>query len=447
MKKHLPKLDSQDLIKASYLAFLDELAGTDYRGDILTSYGDRLTFATDNSIYQLMPQGVLHPKTSGDLSIIVQLAHQKRHGDVKLFPRGGGTGTNGQSLGSGLVVDVSKYMNKILEVNVDEGYVKVEPGVVLDQLNKRLKPHGHFFAPNLSPSTRATLGGMCSTDACGKGSRIYGRTSEHIIDLELVLSDGSRWRSTDLDSQEFFKVSQRPDLVGRIHKSVGEVVTSHKQEIEDRFPKMSRFLTGYNLAKVFDDKGGFTLNYLISGSEGTLAFLTGMTLKLTPLPKATELVMVKYDSFDAALRGAQELVSFDPLAIETIDDTILELAKGDILWHKLSPFFTGDQGHVAAINLIEFSSQTMTEAQDKALKLKAFLDEANKQDSGIVGYIGTTQPEEIATLWELRKKGVGLLGKRPGNRRPIPFVEDTAVPPEHLADYIREFRGILEFQK
>lgn len=442
----IPRLAAESGLLPEYRTFLEELRLRGFDGEIRSDYATRLVTATDNSVYQTVPQAVIFPRRAGDVATILRLLHEPRFRRLKVSPRGGGTGTNGQSLCDGLIVDVSRHMRSILDVDLAGAAVTVEPGVVLDQLNAHLKPHGVFFAPNLSPSSRATLGGMISTDACGKGSRIYGKTSNHVIELEVVLLDGTRWVSRELSLAELEEIKQRDDLVGAIHREVDDIVTRQKDRIREEFPKLERFLTGYDLAHVYsEDRQRFNLNALLAGSEGTLCFVTRAKLKLTPLPKHKQLVAVRYADFDAALRAANVLVASNPGAIETIDDTIVTLAREDAIWHAVSHLVQGeDEPPLAAINLVEFESHEADVVRDKVSELSATLDQERGQPGKATGYTVVTDAVDIASLWNLRKKGVGLLGAAKGARRPIPFVEDTAVPPDKLADYIREFRALLD---
>jgi FAD/FMN-containing dehydrogenase/Fe-S oxidoreductase len=434
----LPDLVETPGIPDIYQQFVHQLL-PEFAGDISTAYGDRLMAATDNSVYQVLPAAVLYPRHKDDVQKIMQHLARKEFRTVTLLPRGGGTGTNGQALGHGVVVDLSRYMNQILAKDLSAGWVKVQPGVVLDQLNKALAPDGVFFAPNLSPSSRATLGGMCGTDACGKGSRVYGRTSDHLLSLDLILADGTTMTTAPLSASDLKTCMHQEDRMSTIYALMDAIVTRNEAEINDLYPGMSRFLTGYNLSKLRHEDGGLNLNYLIAGSEGTLALVTELTLRLTPIPAHTGLAVVRYATFDDALRDASRLLTTEPHAIETIDDTILELARGDMIWPKVASFFPAtDASKVAAVNLVEFSGADLD-----AITLQLASIEA-ASPPGCLGALVTSQAKEIAALWDLRKKGVGLLGKRPGNRRPIPFVEDTAVPPEHLAAYIKEFRALLD---
>ncbi len=441
----IPQLTHKDALSPVVRAFVDALAQSDFTGDIDANYGGRLIASTDNSIYQVTPQAVLFPRSQRDVQSILTLANRSDFASLTFTARGGGTGTNGQSLTEGVIVDLSRHMNKILEVDYDQGWARIEPGVVLDQLNAHLKAKGVFFAPDLSPSNRATIGGMVSTDASGKGSRIYGKTSNHILALDLVLSDGSTWHSEPLDAKTLHDVKSGSDRIHEIHRDLDDIVTRNRGLVEQRFPKITRFLTGYNLAHAYDQAGNFNLNAIISGAEGTLAFVTEIKVKLTPLPTVKRLIVAKYLSFDDSLRAANILVQADPAAIETVDDTIITLARQDVVWDRVGKFFSqpGDE-QVKSINLIEFTGNDVAEVETKAKDLCAKLDAVLGQAHEAVGYQLAETDSDIAALWELRAKGVGLLGNAEGKRRPIPFVEDTVVPPDHLAAYIKEFRQVLD---
>ena len=443
----IPRLAQVEPAQGRYLAFLETLGQQGFQGEIRSDYGTRLVQSTDNSIYQILPQAAVFPINKSDLKILLKLAAHEKYRDIRFAPRGGGTGTNGQSLTDGIIIDCSRHMNDIRELNLEQGWVKVGPGVVLDQLNDFLRPHGVFFAPNLSPSSRATLGGMINTDACGKGSRVYGRTSDHLLELSCLLSNGEELHSVPLNPKELTDWKEASGRTGDVYRVVDEIVCRQAELIEEVFPKMSRFMTGYNLARVYsnDQRPIFNLNYLLAGSEGTLAVVHEAKLRLTPLPAFQELIVVKYESFDDALRAAGILVQSDPTAIETVDEKILGLAREDEIYHKVKDF-VADEGSrpTRTINLVEFSGNEKSEVSAKVDQLAKIIHERKEISGEATGFYRTDIPEEIRNLWNLRKKGVGLLGNTKGRRKPIPFVEDTAVPPENLAAYIREFRDLLE---
>ena len=289
------------------------------RGSSASTHADRTVLSTDNSIYQVFPQAIAFPAGTEDLVRIATIAAEPRFRALKLAPRGGGTGTNGQSLTDGLVVDLSRNMNRILEIDPARRRVRVQAGVVKDQLNKALEPHGLFFAPELSTSNRATIGGMINTDACGQGSCIYGKTSHHVLSLTTVLLDGTVWTSRPLDEEELEAVEARTDRVGAIHRLVNAIQRDNEALIAERFPKLNRSLTGYDLAHIRDRDGRFDLNAILCGAEGTLGFIAEAKLNVLPIPKHAALVNIRYDSFDAALRDARALVAVQAASIETVD--------------------------------------------------------------------------------------------------------------------------------
>lgn len=441
----IPTLGSLGHLPQLYADFLGEVRNSGFVGEVRTDYATRLVTATDNSVYQILPLAVLYPNCEEDVARVLRLAHESRFRGVKLSPRGGGTGTNGQSLCDGVILDLSRHFREILEVNLEAGWVRVQPGVVLDQLNDHLAPHGVFFAPTLSPSSRATIGGMINTDASGKGSRIYGKTSEHVLGLRSVLMNGEVLATVPLNQEELAKVSEIPGFVGQLYSKVQRIVEENRERVATQLPSLKRFLTGYDLAHIETPDGRFDLSRVITGSEGTLAVLTEAKLSLTSLPKVKQLFAIRYSQFDDALRAAERLVRTDPGAIETVDDTIVSLARNDVIWHDIAHLVEG-QGEppAAAINLVEFESDSVDVVRAKVEALRKVLEDECLSPGGASGFCVATENADIAALWSLRKKGVGLLGNAAGERRPVPFVEDTAVPPEHLADYIREFRALLD---
>ncbi|TPV96626.1 MAG: FAD-binding oxidoreductase [Myxococcales bacterium FL481] len=442
----LPPLPPDAGVELGYRAYLDRLRTEGFEGEVRSDYASRLVAATDNSVYQILPQAVIFPCSQRDIEVALRVLSEPTFAALHFSPRGGGTGTNGQSLCDGVICDLSRDMRSILELNPAEGWVRVQPGVVLDQLNDFLAPHGYFFAPSVSPSSRATLGGMIATDASGKGSRIYGKTSNHIDELRLVLSDGTSWSSRALSGARLDEVLARNDRIGEIHRSVQRICTANREKILEVFPKMNRFMTGYNLAHVVDNEGTtLNLNPLIAGSEGTLALVAEAKLRLTPLPKHKGLVVLRYPDFDAALRSVRVLVESDPVAIETVDDTVVGLAKEDPVWQEVAHLLAAaGEPPVQAFNLVEYIGDTAHEVANKIRTLCEAVDAHRGQAGHASGYTVCQTPQDIASIWKLRKKGVGLLGNTKGDRRPIAFVEDTAVPYEHLADYILDVRRVLD---
>jgi FAD/FMN-containing dehydrogenase/Fe-S oxidoreductase len=438
----LPRLSNQTDIDPIVLRFLQELDNSGFTGDIETAYSSRLAASTDNSVYQELPQAVVLPKSTQDVVLIGKLSAKSAYDRVTFSPRGGGTGTNGQSLTKGVIVDLSRYMNKILEINAEQGWVRVQAGVIKDQLNDAVRPHGYFFSPDLSTSNRATLGGMVNTDASGQGSLKYGKTSDHVLSLQAVFADGSLLES-DLSQGQPMEGSYAAHAL-----QVTEAVCRDKRaQIVAKFPKLNRFLTGYDLKNAIDEQSDqFNLTRVLCGAEGSLAFITEATLNLTPIPKARTLVNIKYNSFDSALRNAPLMVKAQALSVETVDSKVLNLAKQDIVWHSVSDLITDVEGKdMQGINIVEFAGQSLEEIAALVADLTAKLDGMlESEEAGIIGYQVCTDLASVNRIYNMRKKAVGLLGAAKGRAKPVPFTEDTCVPPENLADFIADFRQLLD---
>lgn len=419
--------------------FLARLREEGFEGEIAPDLASRLVGATDNSLYQRLPEAVIYPRSAEDLN---RAARAAGDGALTLTMRGGNTGTNGQSLTSGVVADVARHLDRILDFDPDGGTVTVEPGVVLSRLNAFLKPHGFFFPPTVSTATRATLGGMVATDASGKGSRVYGRTSDYIARMDVVLSDGSDLSVAPLSAEALAEVAAKDDLSGRIHREVHRVVTERAAEIERVFPKMNRGLTGYNLQRVLREDGGFFLAPLLAGSEGTLALTKRLTLRVKRLPRFRRLLVVRYARFDDALRDVGTLLPADPLAIEVLDDRVLATAKTDVAWQALAGVLGGETDRpVEGLSFVEFVGDDAEALEEKLRQARTLLLNSRFDP---IDFKAVSDDATIALLWGLREKCVGLLGRPDGRRQGVAFVEDTAVPPESLADYVAEFRAILD---
>lgn len=438
----LPALDPQALIESHYQDFLADLSMSTFSGDIEYSYGSRLAVSTDNSIYQKLPQAVVFPKSIDDLSLIGKTANP--YENVKFSARGGGTGTNGQSLTSGIVVDVSRYMNQVLEVNAEENWARVQAGVVKDQLNDALNPLGFFFAPDLSTSNRATVGGMISTDASGQGSLVYGKTSDHILALTSVLADGTILDTAPITIEDAKKQGQKHTPIGKITQQLLDTCVGKRQQIIEKFPRLNRFLTGYDLENTLNqDMSKLDISRVITGSEGSLVFVAEAKVNITPIATFKALVNVKYNSFESALRHAPSMVAANATSVETVDSNVLNLAKQDIIWHSVENLITEVEGKtVLGLNMVEYNSNDQADIEQKIATLSANLDDA--ENLGVIGYQVTYDKSDIQKIYAMRKKSVGLLGKTKGDKKPIAFVEDTAVPPENLADFIMEFRALLD---
>ncbi len=421
--------------------FLSDLR-VNFRGDIADNEASRLVFSTDNSIYQRIPQAIVFPKDIEDLQSIAKLAQQDTYQRIVLTARGGGTGTNGQSLTDGIIVDMSRHMNKIIAIDPEKRTAVVQSGVVKDQLNAALKEHGLFFAPELSTSNRATIGGMINTDASGQGSCRYGKTRHHVLGLKTVLLGGDILDSSALNRQSWQSDIQTKSAQQQsLYQSLFELAAQNSELIQKSFPELNRSLTGYDLPNLLTETQ-FDMNSVLCGSEGTLGFIAEATLNVLPIPKHQLLINIGYTDFQAALRDAKALMARDPLSIETVDAKVLGLAKQDIVWNNVAQYFPETAEPIEGINLVEITSDD--EAELEQLK-QAFIHHL-ETDTSVKRLSITTAAGRTAVnhVYAMRKRAVGLLGNVQGEKRPQPFVEDTAVPPENLADYIAEFRALLD---
>lgn len=422
--------------------FFEALIEGGFAGDIDASVAGRVVSSTDNSIYQVTPMAIVFPRHAEDLSLIAKVLSRPRFRQITIAPRGGGTGTNGQSLTSGVVVDCSRHMNRILEIDPARRVARVEAGVVKDQLNRALEAHGLFFAPELSTSNRATIGGMISTDACGQGSCLYGKTSNHVLGLRVVLMDGTDFWSRPLDEVDLKVACTDAGRRGEVYRTVDRIAREKREEIARVFPPLNRYLTGYDLAHVRRTDGRFDLNAILCGSEGTLAMIAEAELNLVPIPACSALFNIRYDDFNTALEDALSLTALGVASVETVDERVLSLAKGDIVWGRISRFFPEDNGSLAnGINIVEVLADDADELEGRIASVAQALDHGSMRHKG---YTVAREAGDVEEIWLMRKRAVGLLGNVDGPVRPVAFVEDTAVPPENLAPYIREFRALLD---
>jgi len=424
-------------------ARLKRLAG-DIDGEFYDDKTMRTLYATDASAYREMPLAIAVPKTVEDIKKLIQFARNEK---VSLIPRTAGTSLAGQVVGNGIIVDVSKYFTKILELNTEEGWVRVEPGVVRDELNMFLKPHGLFFGPETSTANRAMIGGMVGNNSCGSNSVVYRSTREHLLEVRALLSDGSEAEFNALDIDQFHKKCEEENLEGNIYKTIRSLLSSYENQVEIRkeFPKKSveRRNTGYAVDALLDSApftvGGNDFNFckLIAGSEGTLAFLTEIKLNVVPLPpKETGLLCVHFNTIDEALQANVIALKYKPSASELIDHYILECTKDNIEQRKNRFFVQGDPG---AILVIEFSKTNRAEITGDADRLQNDL-----RNAGLGYHYPLLFGDDTKKIWSLRKAGLGLLGNMPGDDKAVPVIEDTAVDVYDLPAYIRDFNDILK---
>lgn len=417
-------------------------------GDLLTDSSSLSIYSTDASAYRERPLAVALPKTNSDIHELIVFAGEN---NLSLIPRGAGTSLAGQVVGNGIIVDISRYMNNILEVNPSEKWVRVQPGVVLDELNIFLKPYGLFFAPETSTSNRCMIGGMIGNNSSGLHSLIYGTTRDHTLEIKGFLSDGSEVIFNELSKEDFKNKCNLQNLEGAIYCHIRDLLSDKSgiELIDSEFPDKSivRRNTGYALDELSDcllfrDKSEKKFNFckLLAGSEGTLAFTTEAKLNLIPLPPANKaLVCVHFDSVIEAIRGNLVALKYSPGAVELMDNKILRLTLENIEQRKNRFFIKGDPG---AILMVEFARESMEEIISLAAAMEAELREQK------LGYhFPVVTGPDIKKVWALRKAGLGVLSNMPGDAKPVSVIEDTSVNPNVLEAYITEFNDILSKYK
>ncbi len=413
-------------------------------GDLYYDSTMRILYATDASAYRELPLAVAIPRSVNDLKKLIAFAQEHK---TSLVPRAAGTSLAGQVVGSGIIVDVSKHFTDILEYNQDDHWVRVQPGVIRDELNLYLKQYGVFFAPETSTANRAMIGGMVGNNSCGSNSVVYRSTREHLLEVKALLSDGTETVFSSMSIDEFHHKCDGHSLENNIYKTVRSLLSNYEnqQEIRKEFPKQSveRRNTGYAIDMLLETapftagKQDFNFCSLLAGSEGTLAFITEIKLNVVPLPPPhSGLLCVHFNSIDEALRANLIALQFQPGASELIDHFILECTKDNIEQRKNRFFVEGDPG---AILVIEFSAATKESIIETAGKAEVAM-----RNAGLGYHFPLVFGEDTKKIWTLRKAGLGLLGNLPGDEKAVPVIEDTAVDVEDLPAYIREFNEILK---
>ncbi len=394
-------------------------------GELLFDAGSRGRYATDASIYQIMPVGVLVPTGLRDIETAIAIARDLK---VPVLPRGGGTSQCGQTTGAALVIDNSKHFNKLLAVDVEQRSATVEPGLVLDQLNAQLKVHGLWFPVDVSTSAQATLGGMAGNNSCGSRSIAYGNMVHNVIGASAWLSDGALL--------DFGKVSGLGSRAASIAEYVRQLAIQNQAEIAERWPKVMRRVAGYNLdifanqsEKPYTRDGSVNLAHLLIGSEGTLAFTRSLTLQLADLPRAKVLGVVNFPTFHAAMDAAQHLVKLGPTAVELVDRTMIELSLENPAFRPTIE--TALIGKPAAILLVEFSGPEKAPLLARMKALSELMADLGLPDS----VVAMTDEVPQKALWEVRKAGLNIMMSLKGDGKPVSFIEDCAVPLANLAEY------------
>ncbi|HJO38539.1 MAG: FAD-linked oxidase C-terminal domain-containing protein [Vicinamibacterales bacterium] len=414
-----------------------ERLARELEGDVRFDAMTRELFSTDASSYRIVPLGVVFPKHADDVQRIVDLTARDR---IALLPRGGGTSLAGQAVGEALVIDFSKYMNRVVETHIpehdDDAWARVQPGVVLDNFNTHLRPTGFMFGPEVSPSSQATLGGMVGNNSCGSRSIRYGKMVDHVIELQGFLASGAPFRFGQLSETELATALAGDDDTDRIIQTVNHLAVTHRDEVDRRFPKIQRRVAGYNLDEL-GLRNGFNLAGLLVGSEGTLAINHEARVRLVRKSAHTILGVCHFDTFAASMHASAPIVGLSPHAIELSDKLLIDLARESPL-HRDKLHFV--RGRPEALLIVEFAGETLEPLMRQLDDLATLMRDLGHGDN----VVRITEPARCADVWAVRKAGLGLFGSVKGDAKPVAFVEDTAVAPEQLPAFTAEFRELLE---
>jgi FAD/FMN-containing dehydrogenase/Fe-S oxidoreductase len=427
------------------------------RGSVRFDPASRLLYSTDASMYQVEPIGIVTPRDPDDVIAAFDVA---RHQGVALLPRGGGTSLTGQTVNHALVLDFSQHMNGVVEVNAEELWARVQPGLVQDELNHHVRSLGLLFGPDTSTSNRATLGGMLGNNSGGSHSIAYGLTVEHVLELDALLADGTRVRFGTVTPAEFEAKMRLDGAEGRIYRELAAIRAEYGDEIRKRYPKHWRRVAGYNLNELIGagsaspaqavggliENGVAPLNGPINaplnvarvlvGSEGTLLTVLEAKVRLVRRPKKTALDVIHYASIQEALESSQSILETGPHAVELTDKLILDLARNNIEQRARAAFVQGDPG---AILIVEYAGETDAEVTSK---IEALEVRRARERFGYAAHLAYDVGEQ-QSIWKLRKAGLGLLLGMKGDKKPIAFVEDTCVDPKHLKEFVPRFADIF----
>lgn len=396
-------------------------------GDVLTDDYSLGMYSTDASIYQIKPLAIVLPRDESDVKKAMALA---REFGVTILPRGGGTSLAGQTVGRSIVLDFSKYMNKTLEINTKERWVRVQPGKVRDVLNDELAPLGLHFAVDPATSSRANVGGMVGNNSSGTKSIIYGKTVDHILEAKVLLADGTEMTLRPVDAATYDSIGRQDDREGEIYRGFKEIIQKNKQLIDQKFPKVMRRVGGYNLDEfIHTDK--WNLAKLITGSEGTLATTLELKLNLEPLPQYKSVCVVHYSDLLEAIGSVTPILKYNPSAVEILDKIVVDLSRENLTTKRHCHFISGNP---EAILIVEFYGETPEDVMERPI---AMIKDLQQQGLGYA-YPLFPQGDEYEDVWLVRKKGLGLMLGIKGKKKPLPFIEDAAIPTERLKDYIDE---------
>jgi FAD/FMN-containing dehydrogenase/Fe-S oxidoreductase len=402
------------------------------RGDVRFDRHSRYLYSTDASMYQMEPLGIVVPRTVEDVHAAVEVAHEQK---APLLPRGGGTSLTGQTVNRALVIDFSAHLAEVLEVNTEELWARVQPGLVQDNLNHHVRPLGLLFGPDTSTSNRATLGGMIGNNSGGSHSIAYGLTVEHVIELTALLADGTRVVFGEVTPERFRAKCAAPGLEGEIYRTVAAIRDEYGAEIRARYPAHWRRVAGYNLTELTSEPP-LNMARLVVGSEGTLLTVLEARVRLVKKPRYTALDVLHFHDLQEALESSPSILETGPYAVEITDKMILDLARDNIEQSKRMAFVQGDP---AAIMMVEYAGDDEREVRARVETLEG---RRRRDGFGYASHLAYDAAEQ-QSIWKLRKAGLGLLLGMKGDRKPIAFVEDTCVEPRHLAKFVARFREIV----
>ncbi|MFQ5860580.1 MAG: FAD-binding and (Fe-S)-binding domain-containing protein [Dehalococcoidia bacterium] len=401
-------------------------------GEVRFDRVSRVLYSTDASIYQIEPVGVVVPRNKEDVQAVVEVASRA---GIAVLPRGGGTSLSGQTVNRAIVLDFSKYLHRILEVNLEERWARVEPGVVLQQLNLAAGKHGLHFPPDPTTANRACVGGSIGNNSCGSHSIRFGKTIDHVRELEVVLADATRTVFHPLESPTLEAKLALENLEGRVYREVRRIAEENREDIAARFPKIMRRVGGYNLDQFVGD-GPMDLTRMVVGSEGTLCVVTEAKVNLEPQATMKGLAVLHHRSLIEAMEATVRILEHQPAAVELVDKFLLDRCRESMGFARRMSFVEGDP---AALLLVEFWSESEAELKAKLDRLREDILGQNLASA----CLSVTDGEAQANVWAVRSAGLGLLMSTRGDVKPLPFVEDTAVSPEKLPDYIRRFDEVV----
>jgi FAD/FMN-containing dehydrogenase/Fe-S oxidoreductase len=423
---HPSLLEAQE-VTADFIAELRRQIDGEAHFDPFT----RSLYSTDGSIYEIQPLGVVIPRSVDDVTAAITVA--AKHG-VPVLPRGGGTSQAGQTVGAALIIDFSRYLDQVIEINVEERWARVQPGVVHASLDRRLAPYGLQFAPDPSSGSRACLGGMLGNNASGSHALLYGMMVDHVRAVDCVLADGSTAHFGRMTPGSLAQKRKQRDLEGAIYRGIDDILSRYAPEITVGYPRTWRRVGGYNLDRLLAAEE-LNLASLLTGSEGTLAAVSELEVDLVPRPTRTAVLVIHFDELIESLHATSIILETEPSAVELLDGLLLDLTRSVPAYARQLDFV---QGHPRGLLIVEYYGDNKQELVGKLERLEKHL-----QRNHIHGAtVRALEPAQIAQVWGVRKAGLGLLMSMKGDFKPIPFIEDAAVPVEHLADYIGHLEAL-----